>query len=202
MWRQGASSLALAFLCGCPTRPASVSEASPPAGGGPDQAEAEPPDLVLQTVAFVRFSEGRVSSRGTAAELSYRRSAGRLLASQAAVQLPPRPESSLAPMGMLHLSAPSLDAETAARRGTGAGGVWLDSQRGDRARTDRVVYDGPADRVTSDTALFAQGPGYRVRSRGFVARADGSDVTLTGGVTGRLTEAVPEKAAPARRRRR
>jgi hypothetical protein len=159
-----------------------------------------PPDLVLKTVAFVRLSEGRVSSRGTAEGLTYRRSAGRLLASQAAVRLPPRTGSDLAALGMLHLSAPSVDADTTARRATGSQGVSFDSERGDRARTDRVFYDGAAQRVTSDTPLSGQGPGYRVRSRGFVARSDGSDVTLNGGVTGRLTEAVP--AAKARRQGR
>ena len=41
--------------------------------------------------------------------------------------------------------------------------------------------------VTSDTALTAQGPGYRVRSSGFVARADGSEVQLVGGVAGRIS---------------
>jgi hypothetical protein len=146
---------------------------------------------VLETVTFVRLSDGRVSSRGTAGGLIYRRSAGSLLASQAAVRLPPRAGSELAALGTLHLSAPRIDADTAARKATGSEGVSFDSERGDRARTDRVFYDGAAQRVTSDTPLFAQGPGYRVRSRGFVARSDGSDVTLGGGVTGQLTQAVP-----------
>ncbi|MFL5454386.1 MAG: hypothetical protein ACJ78V_20905 [Myxococcales bacterium] len=169
-----------------------MSEASPPA--------ETPPDLVLETVAFVRLSEGRVSSRGTAQRLTYRRSAGSLLASQAAVRLPPRPGSDLAALGMLHLSAPRVEADTAGHRATGSQGVSFDSERGDRARTDRIFYDGAAQRVTSDTPLLAQGPGYRVRSHGFVARSDGSDVTLGGGVTGRLTQAVP--AAKERRHAR
>ena len=141
---------------------------------------------MLQEVAFARFSDGQISSRGTAEELSYRRSAGRLLVSQAAMRLPPRAGSGLVPLGLLYLSAPRVDAETAARRGVGSGGVRLDCERGDRARTDRVSYDGSREVVTTDTAFAAQGPGYRVRSRGFVARADGSEVQLVGGVTGRL----------------
>jgi lipopolysaccharide export system protein LptC len=168
-----------------------VSEASAPL--------ENPPDLVLETVAFVRLSEGHVSSRGTAEGLTYRRSAGRLVASQATVRLPPRTGSELAALGMLHLSAPRVEADTAARAATGSQGVSFDSERGDRARTDRVLYDGAAERVTSDTPLFAQGPGYRVRSRGFVARSDGSDVTLGGGVTGRLTQAAPLPVAKERR---
>jgi hypothetical protein len=157
-----------------------MSEASLPSEG--------PADLILQEVAFARFSDGKISSRGTAQELSYRRSAGRLLASQAALRLPPRAGSSLAPLGLLHLSAPRVEAETTARRGVGSQGVRLDCQRGDRARTDRVSYDGARELVTSDTPLSAEGPGYRVRSRGFVARADGSEVQLVGGVSGRLHE--------------
>src|SRR3954447_18285374 len=105
MWRQGASSLAVALVCGCGSPRGGMSEASPPA--------ETPPDLVLETVAFVRLSEGRVSSRGTAEELTYRRSAGSLLASQAAVRLPPRPASDLAARGMLHLSPPRVEADTA-----------------------------------------------------------------------------------------
>ena len=178
MWSQGASSIALALLCGCATHPVDVSEASPPPEG--------PADLVLQEVAFARFAEGQISARGTAEELTYRRSAGRLLASQATLRLPPRPHSGLASLGRLHLSAPQVEAETALRRGVGSQGVRLDCERGDRARTDRVSYDGARDVVSSDTPLAAQGPGYQVRSRGFVARADGSEVQLTGGVTGRI----------------
>src|SRR5438105_6655314 len=161
MWRQGAISLVLALPFGGGRRPADMSEASLPSD--------VPADLVLQEVAFARLSDGRISSRGTAEELTYRRSAGRLLAFQAALRLPPRAGSGLAPMGLLHLAAPRVEAETSARRGVGSQGVRLDSERGDRARTDRVSYDGPRDRVSSDTALAAQGPGYRVRSRGFGA---------------------------------
>jgi len=156
-----------------------VSEASLPPEG--------PADLVLQEVAFARLADGQISSRGTAEQLTYRRSAGRLLASQAALRLPPRPGSGLAPLGLLYLSAPRVEAETTARRGEGSQGVRLDSERGDRARTERVTYDGSRELVTSDTALAAQGPGYRVRSRGFVARADGSEVQLVGGVAGRIS---------------
>src|SRR5256885_11830679 len=178
MWRQGASSIALALLCGCGNRPRDVSESSLPA--------EEPADLVLQEVAFARLADGQISARGTAAELNYRRSAGRLLASQAALRLPPRPRPGLAALGRLHLSAPLVEAETAVRRGVGSQGVRLDCERGDRARTDRVTYDGARDRVSSDTPFAAQGPGYQVRSRGSVARADGSEVQLIGGVTGRI----------------
>ena len=149
-----------------------MSEASLPPEG--------PADLVLQEVAFARLADGQISSRGTAEQLTYRRSAGRLLASQAALRLPP-------PLGLLYLSAPRVEAETTARRGEGSQGVRLDSERGDRARTERVTYDGSRELVTSDTALAAQGPGYRVRSRGFVARADGSEVQLVGGVAGRIS---------------
>jgi len=178
MWRQGASSIALALLCGCGAHPTDVSEASLPPEG--------PADLVLQEVAFARLAEGQISARGVAEELTYRRSAGRLLASQVALRLPPRPRSGLASLGRLHLSAPHVEAETALRRGVGSQGVQLDCDRGDRARTERVTYDGARDVVSSDTPLTAQGPGYRVRSRGFVARADGSEVQLLGGVTGRI----------------
>ena len=182
-----------------------MSEASLPPEG--------PADLVLQEVAFARLAVGfgarAVSQLREAAhdpELEVRRraedclrqiqnnsqpelvaSAGRLLASQAALRLPPRPGSGLAPLGLLYLSAPRVEAETTARRGEGSQGVRLDSERGDRARTERVTYDGSRELVTSDTALAAQGPGYRVRSRGFVARADGSEVQLVGGVAGRIS---------------
>src|SRR5882762_1545225 len=101
MWSQGASSLVLALLCGCGTRPPDVSEASLPPEG--------PADLILQEVAFARLSDGQISSRGTAEELSYRRSAGRLLASQVALRLPPHAGSGLAPLGLLYLSAPRVD---------------------------------------------------------------------------------------------
>jgi hypothetical protein len=199
MWRQEAISLVFTLLWACGTRSGTVSEASLPKedravaarAAAAEQPVDEAADLTLQGVAFVRLSEGRVSSRGTAHEMTYRRATGRLLASQGTLQVVPRTGSGLAALGTLHLTATRIDAETGARRGVGSQGVRLDSERGDHARTERVTYDGPADRVASDSPLFAQGTGYRVRSRGFVARADGSEVKLIGGVAGRVSEGAP-----------
>jgi hypothetical protein len=80
-----------------------------------------------------------------------------------------------------------VDGEVPARRGSATGGVRLDSVRGDRARTQRLDFDGPNDELRTDTAVQASGPGYVVRSDGLRARADGSAIRLIGGVSGRLT---------------
>ena len=93
--------------------------------------------------------------------------------------------------GEVLLTAPVVEGETAARRGTASGGVKFRAARGDRGTTDRIFWDGPLDRLSGDRAVDAQGPGYSVRSQGFSARADGSDVTLTGGVAGTLAPAQP-----------
>jgi hypothetical protein len=187
MWSQSATAGVLFLtVAGCGTSPA-----LPP---GAARQASDAPDLALADVAFVRLSDGRVEARGVADELVYRRSGGRLAAEQVAVRTHAQPSSGLASLGELYLTAPRVEGEVPARRGTATGGVRLDSTRGDRARTQRLDYDGPDDELRTDAAVQASGPGYVVRSGGLRARADGSAIRLVGGVSGRLTgeaEAAP-----------
>jgi hypothetical protein len=192
MWSQFAiPGAAAALLLGCGARtapPQDVSDRSPP---------AETPDLTLHQVAFARLSDGRVVARGTARELSYHRTAGGRLDGQAAVAaLYPEPGTGYAMFGETLLTAPRVDGDLGSRRGTASGGVTFRATRGDHGTTERLLWDGPSDRLTGDRPVEAQGPGYRVRSQGFSARADGSDVTLTGGVAGTLQPPAPTTTGP------
>lgn len=193
MWSQFAiPSAAAALLLGCGARPAppqDVSDRSPP---------AEAPDLTLHQVAFARISDGRVVARGTARELSYHRAGGRLDAQVAAATLQPEPGTGYAMFGETLLTAPTVDGDLGTKRGTASGGVTFRAARGDHGTTERLLWDGPADRLSGDRPVEAQGPGYQVRSRGFSARADGSDVTLTGGVAGTLQPKTPEEQPTAK----
>lgn len=155
-----------------------MSDRSPP---------AETPDLTLHQVAFARLSDGRVVARGTARELAYHRIAGGRLDGQSAVAaLYPGEGTGYAMFGETRLTAPRVEGDLGARRGSATGGVTFRAARGDHGTTERLLWDGPSDRLSGDRPVEAQGPGYRVRSQGFSARADGSDVTLTGGVVGTL----------------
>ncbi|TMB07547.1 MAG: hypothetical protein E6J64_04835 [Deltaproteobacteria bacterium] len=155
-----------------------MSDRSPP---------AETPDLTLHQVAFARLSDGRVVARGTARELAYHRTTGGRLEGQAVVAaLQPGPGTGYAMFGETLLTAPRVEGDLGTRRGAASGGVTFRASRGDHGTTDRLRWDGPADRLSGDRPVEAQGPGYQVRSQGFSARADGSDVTLTGGVAGTL----------------
>jgi hypothetical protein len=88
--------------------------------------------------------------------------------------------------GEVNLAAPRVEGEVGAQKGTASGGVTFRAARGDEGQTERVDYDGPADRLVTDRPVTARGPGYAVRSGGLLARADGSDVALTRGVSGTL----------------
>ena len=142
------------------------------------------PDLTLEQVAFARLSDGRVVARGTATTLEYRRQGGRLSASEGRVAIEPEPGTSFASFGTLHVSAAQVEGDLTGKRGTGRGGVELHAQRGDEARTARVVYDGTT--LRSDDPVEASGPGYKVHSKGLLARTDGSSIQLVGGVQGSL----------------
>jgi hypothetical protein len=142
--------------------------------------------LVLHDVAFARLADGRVTARGTATQLGYRRAGGRLDAWLPSAVLYPDPATGYAMFGDVLVSAPSGEGELTTKRGTAAGGVRFRAARGDRGTTERVFWDGLADRLSGDRDVEAQGPGYAVRSHGFSAHADGRDITLTGGVTGTL----------------
>jgi Lipopolysaccharide-assembly, LptC-related len=180
MWSQFAAAAVL-FLtaAGCGNTPAIAAPSA--------QQAIDAPDLKLADVAFVRLAGGRVAARGVADELAYRRAGGRLAAEQVAVRTRAQPSSGLIALGELYLTAPHVEGEVPARRGSATGGVRLDSTRGDRARTQRLDYDGPADELRTDTAVQGSGPGYVVHSAGMRARADGSAIQLVGGVAGRLT---------------
>ena len=141
----------------------------------------------MHQVAFARLSDGRVVARGTARELAYHRTTGGRLEGQAVVAaLQPGPGTGYAMFGETLLTAPRVEGDLGTRRGAASGGVTFRASRGDHGTTDRLRWDGPADRLSGDRPVEAQGPGYQVRSQGFSARADGSDVTLTGGVAGTL----------------
>lgn len=175
MWSHRLAALsfcATALGCGQAGRPAGSALSLPD----------DRPDLTLQSVAFSRLSEGRVVARGTARSLDYRRQGGRLVATAASMTLAPGP--GFAAFGELLVRAREVDGEVSGRRGTARGDVQLDAARGDRARTDRLDYDGAT--VHTATPVAAQGPGYDVHSGGLLARTDGSLVQLTGHVTGQL----------------
>ncbi|MFL5310130.1 MAG: hypothetical protein ACJ79H_06690 [Myxococcales bacterium] len=143
-------------------------------------------------MAFARLSDGRVVARGTARELAYHRTAGGRLDGQAAVAaLQPEPGTGYAMFGETLLMAPRVQGDLGARRGTASGGVTFRAARGDHGTTERLLWDGPSDRLSGDRPVAAQGPGYTVRSQGFSARANGTDVTLTGGVAGTLQAQNP-----------
>jgi hypothetical protein len=170
----GVIALALAAGCGKPENP-TISPISLP---------EDAPDLSLRGVAFARLSEGRVVSRGTAEQLDYRRSGGRMRASYGAATIYPQPGTNLASLGVTRFIATRIEGEVPAKRGTASAGVRLDAVRGDTARTDQVHLDG--DVLHTDTRVVARGPGYQVDGNGLFARTDGSVIQFTGGVTGQL----------------
>jgi hypothetical protein len=161
----------------------------------------------LHGVAFARLSDGRVAARGTAREMAYYRTGGRLDGRVAVASLYPEVGTGYGTFGEVLLTAPRVEGDLGNKRGNASGGVTFHASRGDQGTTDRVFWDGPADRLSGDRRVDAQGPGYAVHSQGFSARADGSDVTLTGGVAGTLEptgDPAPQPTAnrqPASRKR-
>lgn len=151
----------------------------------------------MHETAFARLSDGRVTARGTARVLAYQRASGRLDARIAASSLFPEQSSASGMFGEVRLTAPRVEGDLVNGRGGASGGVTFQTSRGDAGTTERAFWDGPADRLSGDRAVDARGPGYAVRSQGFSARADGSDVTLTGGVVGTLQPAGGDDAQPS-----
>jgi agmatine/peptidylarginine deiminase len=142
------------------------------------------PDLSLRGVAFARSADGRITARGTAAHLDYRRAGGQLNADVTAMTLVPQPGSQLATFGLLQFVAPKVKGEVQAKHGNAWGGVKFNSTRGDRGATEEVEYDG--DLITSDKPVALAGPGYVMHGNGMILNADGSSMRLTNGVTGTL----------------
>ena len=151
-------------------------------------------------MAFARLSDGRVAARGTAREMAYHRAGGRLDGRVAVATLSPETGTGYAMFGEVLLTAPQVGGDLGNKRGNASGGVTFRAARGDHGTTERVFWDGPADRLSGDRAVDAQGPGYAVRSQGFSARADGSDITLTGGVVGALESTGAPAAQPTANR--
>jgi hypothetical protein len=153
--------------------------------------------MALHEVAFARLADGRVTARGTANELGYRRAGGRLDAQIAFATLYPEPSTGYAMFGAVQVRAPRADGDLTSKRGTGSGGVTFRAARGDHGATERILWDGLNDQLSGDRDVTSEGPGYVVRSRGFSAHADGSDITLSGGVAGTLQPERPPSGLPA-----
>jgi len=148
------------------------------------KAVPDAPDLSLRGVAFARFSDGRITARGTAQLLDYRRAGGQLNAEVAAMTLVPQPGSRLATFGLLQLAAPHVKGEVQEKAGSAWGGVTFAASRGDRGATEAVEYS--KDLITSEKPVQLAGPGYVMHGNGLVMQADGSSMRLTNGVTGSL----------------
>ncbi|HWE25230.1 MAG TPA: hypothetical protein VG496_14920 [Myxococcales bacterium] len=149
-------------------------------------------------MAFARLADGRVTARGTATQLGYRRAGGRLDALLPSATLYPEPATGYALFGNVQLAAPRGEGDLTTKRGTATGGVKFSTARGDHGTTERILWDGLADQLSGDREVDAQGPGYSVRSQGFSAHADGRDITLTGGVSGTLQpDPARESSGPA-----
>jgi hypothetical protein len=95
------------------------------------------------------------------------------------------------------VDAPRAEGELSTKRGTGSGGVNFRAARGDRGNTERILWDGLHDELSGDREVIASGPGYSVRSHGFSAHANGSDVTLTRGVSGTLQPEASPSTEPS-----
>jgi hypothetical protein len=176
------ASFALSLVCGaslaCGQSNSAVSpitSASTPESG---------PELSLSGVAFVRTVEGRVIARGTASRLDYRRAGGRLDANVTAMTLLPQPGSRTASFGAMSFSAPHATGEVVEKRGLAWGGVKFSSTRGDKAATEAVEYGD--DLIHGEKPVVASGPGYSMKGNGLVAKADGSEASLTNGAGGTL----------------
>ena len=65
----------------------------------------------MHEVAFARLADGRVTARGTANELGYRRAGGRLDAQVAFATLYPEPSTSYAMFGAVQVRAPRADGD-------------------------------------------------------------------------------------------
>jgi hypothetical protein len=190
MWSQSAIAFAsLALFLGCGGRQAASESMSDPS------TPSDFPDLLLHDVAFARLADGRVTARGTATDLGYRRAGGRLDAQSPKARLYPEPATGYSMFGDVDVQAPRGEGDLTTKRGTASGGVRFETARGDRGITERILWDGVADQLSGDRDVQARGPGYAVNSRGFSAHADGRDITLTGGVSGTLQPKVAAGAA-------
>jgi hypothetical protein len=146
------------------------------------------PDLSLRGVTFARTADGRVTARGTAAHLDYRRAGGQLNAEVTAMTVVPQTGSNLSSFGLLHFAAPHATGEVAARHGNAWGGVRFTATRGDRGSTESIEYDG--NLIHGEQPVDHAGPGYTMHGHGMVLHTDGSSLALNHGVTGTLQSEV------------
>ena len=173
-----------------------------PMGAPPPSGTHGDANIVLSAVSVDRLVDGRVAAFGTAAALTYVRAGGHFEATEvSAVLRPPPGEGGEAgglpggPAGDLTLSAPRASGELGARRARVEGGVTLRTARGDRLSTDHAEVDGAAGLIHADSPVAIEGPGYRTHAASGVARTDGTQLELRGGVEGELVP-VPGPQGP------
>jgi len=145
--------------------------------------QQEPPDVLLLGVAFARLSAGRVVARGTGRSVAFRRASGKVEVDGLDVRMAPG-GAVPAELGELRVEAPRAAGFLTGRAGEAFGGVVVRSRRGDQVKTERLVVEG--EEVRAPGRVEAEGPGYAIHGQSLAARADGTRVELSGGVSGRL----------------
>lgn len=169
-----AAALAAAVAC----TPASPIESTPA------------PQVTLYGVRMQYFKGSQLHLMGRAARVTYQRSSGEVVASDALVRLPQTggapAAGQRAPASGMEVRAGQMEGSMTSRKALASGGVVVRTRAGLLGRTESARFDGEGMEATGDQPVRVEGPGYAMDAAGFHFWFNDEQFEFVGGVRSRL----------------
>lgn len=174
--RTGLTAAMLAAIAAC--TPTSPIEATPA------------PQVTLYGLRMQYFKGSQLHLMGRAARVTYQRSTGEVIASDALVRLPQTggapAAGQRAPAIGLEVRAGQMEGSMTSRKALASGGVVVRTRAGLVGRTDSARFDGEVMEATGDQPVRVEGPGYTMDAAGFHFWFNDEQFEFAGGVSSRL----------------
>lgn len=162
--------------------------------------EATPPPMAtLSGIRMQYFQGGELAASGSAAQVTYERLVGDLVASDVVLRFPSRREQPNSPgpaaRGM-ELRAPTVTGNLVRKQAEGSRGVVLQTGSGIVARTERVHLDGISMKASGKDPVSVEMPTRLLTAGGFQAQIGEEDFEFEPPVQSRVRAQSGVRARP------
>jgi hypothetical protein len=148
------------------------------------------PQVTLTGVRMQYFKGSQLYLVGRAARVTYQRSSGEVVASEALLRLPqaggPPAAGQRPSTAGLEVRAGTMEGRMTSRKATASHGVLLRTRSGLEGRTESARFDGETMEAAGDQPVHVEGPGYAMDAAGFHFWFNDEQFEFVGGVRSRL----------------
>ncbi len=161
------------------------------AGCSPRRADEEtaPPMATLSGIRMQYFQGSELAAAGRAAQVTFERSVGDLVATDVLLRFPSRKEQRNSPgpaLGGMELRSPTVVGNLFRKQAAGSQGVVLRTGSGIVARTERANFNGVSMNAAGKDPVWVETSSNQLRAGGFSARIGEDDFEFEAPVQTRL----------------